>query len=72
MRKVQVLILRLFLDSGLPEELRGTLQVVPEGKPQAFHGEEAFLAVLRQFIRLESEPECVPHPPNPIQPQNPG
>jgi ABC-type arginine/histidine transport system permease subunit len=72
LRKIQVLILRLFLDSGLPEVLRGTLQAVPDGKAEAFHGEAAFLAVLHQYNHLEAEPEGDRQPINPIQPESPG
>jgi hypothetical protein len=57
LRKIQVLILRLFLDSGFPAELRGSLQAVPRGKLQAFQGEETLLAVLRQFNQLEGAGE---------------
>jgi hypothetical protein len=47
LRKIQVFILRLFIDSESPSLLRGTVQAVPEGKPAAFQGEEALLAALR-------------------------
>jgi len=48
LRKIQVFILRLFIDTESPSLLRGTVQAVPEGKPAAFQGEEALLAALRK------------------------
>src|SRR5450759_3122492 len=47
LRKIQVVILRLILDSNSPTDLRGALQAVPEGRPVAFCGEKALLAEVR-------------------------
>jgi len=56
LHSIQVYILRLFIDSESPDTLRGTVQVVPEGKPAAFQGEEALLAALRN-VGAEKEGE---------------
>lgn len=49
MRKAQVVILRLFLDSETPGVLRGMLQCIPEDEVLSFAGEESLLAALRQI-----------------------
>jgi hypothetical protein len=72
LRKIQVLILRLILDSGIPAELRGTMQAVPEGEPHGFHGEEAFMAILRQYNQIDVEPESDQAPTRSSEPENPG
>ena len=67
MRKIQVLILRLILDSNSPTDLRGTLQAVPEGRPAAFYGEVALLAAVRSASDLQptADPLAAANPAEP-------
>ena len=73
--KIQVVILRLILDSNSPTDLRGALQAVPEGRPVAFCGEKALLAVVRGASDLQpaADPLAVANPTE-VQdnPNNPG
>jgi hypothetical protein len=67
LRKIQVLILRLILDSNSPTDLRGTLQAVPEGRAAAFYGEEALLAAVRRASDLQpaADPLAAANPAEP-------
>lgn len=56
MRKAQVVILRLFLDSETPGVLRGMLQCIPEDDALSFAGEESLLAALRQIAGKALDP----------------
>jgi hypothetical protein len=47
MRTVQVIIVRLLIDSGAPGMLRGTVQLVADDEARPFAGERPLLALLR-------------------------
>lgn len=50
MRTTQTLILRLLVDPGEPEALRGVLQTVINGEEHAFSDAQSLLAVLHALL----------------------
>jgi hypothetical protein len=72
MHTIRVFVLRLFVDSERPHDLRGTLRSVPDGETHSFVAEEALLALLRQMTThinfgpsslSENPAEAAPTPP---------
>jgi hypothetical protein len=49
-RTVQTFVLRLLVDPAEPGDVRGSLQLLPEGIVQPFTGEPELLAALRRLI----------------------
>lgn len=49
MHTVQVLVLRLFVESEQPDSVRGALRAVPDGETYAFADEKALIVLLRQM-----------------------
>ena len=50
MRAIQTYILRLFVDSDVPECLRGSLQALTEPDTRPFAGEQTLLEILHTFV----------------------
>ncbi|MCU0485873.1 MAG: hypothetical protein MUC85_07135 [Anaerolineales bacterium] len=62
MRVIQTIILRLLIDSDLPQSLRGVMQVVGDSEQHSFTDEQSLLALLRRLNLTDnyatSEGEC--------------
>ncbi len=49
MRVIQTIILRLLIDTDLPQSLRGVMQAVGESEQRSFTDEHSLLELLRRF-----------------------
>ena len=56
MRVVMTFILRILVDSDLPNALRGTVERFPERKPQAFTSGDRLLSLLDRWSSLPASP----------------
>jgi hypothetical protein len=63
MRSIRNFIVRILLDPTEPTALRGTVQALPEGKPEPFADAQSLLAMFHRADRSGPDPLSTPLAP---------
>jgi len=60
LRAIKVFILKLWVDEQAPEDLRGSLQAIPDGKTVSFGDGPDLISSLQRFARVGKDEHPLP------------